>query len=504
MTDLKEDLSNSVSALYQATEVLLAAMEVLLAGDDGNSLEYCPIETDVSSLEAAAAAASTAAALHAEVVYSADDFTSMAVALLRPFLHHMLTRNDRNRQEHGGLIFSDPRGRLYSWSAHGFELVARIVKAVLSCNWCVDKVFIDHADEKDRRTALMCAAENGHDAVVQLLLADDRVDKTSIDQADERGCTALLYACLAGHQCIVELLLADPRVDKTTLDWTDDNGATCLLHAADRGHTAIVELLLADDRFDKASINHATEFGWTPLICAAPQEHVSILKLLLGDPRMDKASIDHSTEDGTTALMSAAESGNVAAVELLLADGRLDMDSVGQENIHGHTALTYATYHAHFDVVKVLVNSGLTSWHSLTEVAYNSASIWRCKKHTDWDIILSIIATELTYRSMCVIYPPINRELWPVPVLVPVPAESGVESRPGAADQIEWHDDIQCHSHSHSHCHSHSVGVTDCSLLSSSFFKSPLFDVNVLGIVHEYAAYPGIICSMNHEEVGED
>jgi hypothetical protein len=67
-----------------------------------------------------------------------------------------------------------------------------------------------------------------------------------------------------------------------------------------------------------------------------------------------------------------------------------------------------------------------------------------------------VASTELTLRQMCTIYPSAKRQLWPVPV----------ESEPKHGQELR-------------------------SALISSLFNSCLtvFDVNVLGIIREYAAY---------------
>jgi ankyrin repeat protein len=54
------------------------------------------------------------------------------------------------------------------------------------------------------RTPLSYAAENGHEGIVKLLLATDKVD---IDAKDGLGQTPLLYAAENGHEGIVKLLL---------------------------------------------------------------------------------------------------------------------------------------------------------------------------------------------------------------------------------------------------------------------------------------------------------
>src|SRR5205809_1003504 len=81
------------------------------------------------------------------------------------------------------------------------------------------------------RTALHLAAENGHGAVVQLLLKEG----ADIEAKDESGYTALSMEAKSGNKAIVQLLLEEGA------DIASENnmGKTALHVAAEWGHEAV-------------------------------------------------------------------------------------------------------------------------------------------------------------------------------------------------------------------------------------------------------------------------
>jgi Ankyrin repeats (3 copies) len=163
-------------------------------------------------------------------------------------LMDVLTRNER---------VYEYRFDHLSWSVRGYSMVARIAKSILS-SWCIDKRWIDDVDEVDGSTAFVVASMLGHTSVVELLLADPRVDKYSIDHPNDDRRTALMCAAINGHTSIVELLLADPRVDKASINRTDISGHTALWYAASDGHFPLATLLISDGRTSWNSIVELT------------------------------------------------------------------------------------------------------------------------------------------------------------------------------------------------------------------------------------------------------
>ena len=192
---------------------------------------------------------------------------------------------------------------------------------------------IDTQSEQLGYTALMCASENGHTAIVQILL-EAGADK---DAKNIYGCTALMYASENGHITVVQLLLragADKDVKNTY-------GCTALIASAS-SEAAVVRLLLdAGARKDVQDIE-----GRTALIMASQDGCTAVVKILLEAG----ANKDARNKKGFTALMSASAGGFTAIVQLLL-DASADKDS---KDWNGNTALDIAKSKGNFEVAVLL------------------------------------------------------------------------------------------------------------------------------------------------------
>ena len=156
------------------------------------------------------------------------------------------------------------------------------------------------------KTALMCAAQNGHLNIVDLLL---NYGDAVIDQGDHEGETALNYASGAGHLDVVKLLLKEGA----EIDRMSDVGSTALSQAVGGGHLAIVKFLLKSG----ANIEVKDDQQWTILMIASLGSHVDIVELLLDRG----AKIEEVDDKGNTALMWAVDQLQPAIVNSLLARG---------------------------------------------------------------------------------------------------------------------------------------------------------------------------------------
>ncbi|KAI9771530.1 MAG: hypothetical protein M1840_002150 [Geoglossum simile] len=226
-----------------------------------------------------------------------------------------------------------------SWAAQsGHEAVVKLLLAT-------EKVDVDSKDSNYGQTPLSWAAGSAHEAVVKLLLATEKVDVDSKDS--NYGRTPLSWAAGNGHEAVVKLLLATEKVD---VDSKDSNyGRTPLSWAAWSGHEAVVKLLLATEKVDVDSKD--SNYGQTPLSWAAWSGHEAVVKLLLATEKVDVDSKDSNY--GRTPLSWAAGNGHEAVVKLLLATEKVDVDS--KDSNYGQTPLSWAARSGHEAVVKLLL-----------------------------------------------------------------------------------------------------------------------------------------------------
>jgi ankyrin repeat protein len=178
------------------------------------------------------------------------------------------------------------------------------------------------------RTPLSCAAEMGHEAVVKLLLEkgaeletksrDDRKpllwnpERGSEVTESEYGQTPLMWAAENGHEAVVKLLLEKGA----QLETKDEDGHTPLLYATENGHEAVVKLLL-EKGAELETKDEDSNYGQMLLSCAARKGYEAVVKLLLEKG----AGLETKSRNGQTPLSCAAENGHKAVVKLLLEKG---------------------------------------------------------------------------------------------------------------------------------------------------------------------------------------
>ena len=183
----------------------------------------------------------------------------------------------------------------------------------------------------DNGRALNVASEDGHLAIVELLLAHG-ADVHAKNQEDE---TALEFASENGHAAVVEVLLAhgaDVHAD------TD----RALIAASQNGNVAVVEVLLAHGADVHADDDEALRW-------ASRNDHLAVVEVLLAHG----ADVHADFDDGGAALVVASRGGHLAVVEVLLAHGA---------NVHAvnDAALRFASSNGHAAVVQALLAAGAT------------------------------------------------------------------------------------------------------------------------------------------------
>lgn len=204
------------------------------------------------------------------------------------------------------------------------------------------------------------AAEEGHEAIVKLLLDTNRAH---VNFKNKYGQTSLLLAAKNGHDAIVKILLNTGRVE---INLRNSFGQTPLLIAAENGHKTVVRQLLHTGAADHEL---ADQFEWIPLWVAAINGHTDIIKMLLEIKETDKSTptrkaalkMDKSlarsllqvykveghsggSRRSHSPLWWAAQNGHMTLLELFLETGRVNIDS---RNDYDEKLLPWLAFNGH-------------------------------------------------------------------------------------------------------------------------------------------------------------
>ena len=120
-------------------------------------------------------------------------------------------------------------------------------------------------------TPLCIAAQEGHEAVVSLLLENG----ANVNAVNNYGETPLWIAAANGREAVVSLLLA---ADGVNVNAVNNYGETPLMLAVFKGSETVVRSLLENG----ADVNLARNTGETPLEIAVENGHGAIVRLLKG------------------------------------------------------------------------------------------------------------------------------------------------------------------------------------------------------------------------------
>ncbi|GES57670.1 hypothetical protein ATEIFO6365_0001095900 [Aspergillus terreus] len=240
-----------------------------------------------------------------------------------------------------------------------------------------ERVDLNVSEKKGGQTALHCAAQDGLEEMVQILLrsnaakdAQDSIKRTPLYLAAFHGRVEVVSALINGkadphladedgwqpvfvaydnHQILEMLLDSGANIDAKT------NGGLTALHGAALGYTESVILLL--DR--GANPLEMTEELWTPLHYAASNaSDAAIITLLVDKIQEKRGNPDVRDHRGWTPLMIALAEGSHTAVETLLESGLFDVNNVSDE---GQSMVDLAIDRSSRSFVELLVQYGVSS-----------------------------------------------------------------------------------------------------------------------------------------------
>ena len=191
----------------------------------------------------------------------------------------------------------------HAWAQHNFGVMHRLGKGVPRNQIEAAKWFRKAADQGNplsqiamAQMLIEAAREDQADVLADLVAAGAMVDARDQDQG-----TALLAAAEAGHIASVEILLASgAEVDAS--GGTMKGGTfehTALGEASAYGHEAVVQLLLASG----ADVEARSQLDSTSLYRAAEGGHAGVVAILLASG----AEVDAQSSNRWTPLMAAAE-----------------------------------------------------------------------------------------------------------------------------------------------------------------------------------------------------
>lgn len=214
------------------------------------------------------------------------------------------------------------------------------------------KVNINLVDsDGDGGTALIVAAQNGQDEVINLLI-ENKVDinyaVVNKHDKDTNGVNALWVATQSGYIKAVDILIKAG----SKINVHNDNGYTALIVASEYGYNEIVNLLIDANLDNYDMINSKTIDGETALTLASKNGHnKTVIKLLQAGANVNEINIT-----GITALMMAVINNKIQIVKQLTQHKDIDLD---EQNTDGCTALIFAIEENNNDMIDLLIDAKL-------------------------------------------------------------------------------------------------------------------------------------------------
>ncbi|CAN9506492.1 unnamed protein product [Ophioblennius macclurei] len=189
-------------------------------------------------------------------------------------------------------------------------------------------------------TALMVAAQFGHEAAVRLLL--EWGSDVNFSQKTT-GWGPLMIATLSGKVAVTQQLV-ERGADPDRVNVLSKTAFELAMQLKQRDVKAYLDSITTvrpqtDDERRRPDVFSALKLGNSQLVKEILEE--------------DPAQVNFSNQEGASPLMIAAVSGQLEVVQLMV-EKNADIDK--QDAVHGWTALMQATYHGNKDIVKYLLS----------------------------------------------------------------------------------------------------------------------------------------------------